>query len=43
MHSQQITLHVNGVSHRLRVSPETTLLEVLRDVLRLTGTKNGCG
>jgi CO/xanthine dehydrogenase Mo-binding subunit/aerobic-type carbon monoxide dehydrogenase small subunit (CoxS/CutS family) len=40
---QAITLHVNGVPHQLEVSSETTLLEVLRDELRLTGTKNGCG
>jgi len=40
---QAITLHVNGVPHRLQVSPETTLLQVLRDELHLTGTKNGCG
>jgi len=43
MDKQTITLHVNGVAHRLEVSPETTLLEVLRDELHLTGTKNGCG
>jgi len=43
VHRQAITLHVNGVPHRLQVSPETTLLQVLRDELHLTGTKNGCG
>jgi len=38
-----IVLHVNGVPHRLWVSPETVLLQVLRDELHLTGAKNGCG
>ena len=38
-----IRLHVNGVPHQLEVSSETTLLEVLRDELHLTGAKNGCG
>jgi xanthine dehydrogenase YagT iron-sulfur-binding subunit len=42
MDKQTITLHVNGVFHQLQVSPETTLLRVLRDELHLTGTKNGC-
>jgi len=43
MDRQAITLHVNRVAHRLLVSPEATLLQVLRDELHLTGTKNGCG
>jgi len=43
MDSQEITLHINGIRLRLEVSPETTLLEVLRNHLHLTGTKNGCG
>ena len=43
MDRRTITLHVNGVPHQLEVSPETTLLEVLRDQLHLTGAKNGCG
>ncbi len=38
-----ITLTVNGESHTLDVDPETPLLWVLRDHLRLTGTKYGCG
>ena len=36
-------LRVNGVVHRLDVTPEMPLLWVLRDVLGLTGTKFGCG
>ena len=38
-----ITLTVNGKTHTLDVDPETPLLWVLRDHLRLTGTKYGCG
>ncbi len=39
----EIELHVNGRAYRAEVKPKTTLLQVLRDQLRLTGTKNGCG
>ena len=38
-----ITLTVNGVTHNLDVAADTPLLWVLRDHLRLTGTKYGCG
>lgn len=38
-----MTLHVNGVEHRVSVDPGEPLLWVLRDQLRLTGTKFGCG
>jgi len=37
-----ITLVVNGVTHKLDISPWTTLLDALRDHLDLTGTKKGC-
>ena len=37
------TLHVNGKSHTIEAEPETSLLEILRDDLGLTGTKYGCG
>src|SRR5215472_10578324 len=37
------TLRVNGSERRVRVSPETPLLWVLRDTLEMTGTKFGCG
>ena len=37
-----ITLEVNGVSHRVEVEPRATLLDVLRERLYLTGTKKGC-
>lgn len=38
-----ITLNVNGMSRQVDVDPETPLLWVLRDDLKLTGTKFGCG
>ena len=41
-HTSQITLCVNGRSHRLEVDHRWTLLRVLRDELGLTGTKRGC-
>jgi xanthine dehydrogenase YagT iron-sulfur-binding subunit len=37
-----ISLTVNGVARRLKVAPWTTLLDALRDLLDLTGTKKGC-
>ncbi|HSQ74468.1 MAG TPA: 2Fe-2S iron-sulfur cluster-binding protein, partial [Bacteroidota bacterium] len=38
-----LTLSINGSRHTVDVSPDTTLLWVLRDTLGLTGTKFGCG
>lgn len=38
-----ISLVVNGIAHSVDVEPETPLLWVLRDSLKLTGTKYGCG
>jgi aerobic-type carbon monoxide dehydrogenase small subunit (CoxS/CutS family) len=38
-----LSLLVNGKEHNLEVSPEETLLYVLRDRLDLTGAKYGCG
>ncbi len=38
-----ITLVVNGKKHALTASPQRTLLDVLREDLGLTGTKQGCG
>ena len=37
-----LSLKVNGKEHRLLVKPQQTLLEVLRNDLGLTGTKEGC-
>ena len=37
-----IRFHLNGRPHEAAVSPHTTLLDYLRDHLRLTGTKEGC-
>ena len=38
-----ITLVVNGIMHTVDEEPETPLLWVLRDTLKLTGTKFSCG
>ena len=39
-----VVLTVNGAAHRLaELDAHTTLLDALRDHLRLTGTKKGCG
>ena|SRR5579862_1346396 len=38
-----VTLDVNGVKRQVSADPETSLLEVLRNDLGLTGTKYGCG
>ena len=38
-----MTLTVNGTTHQVSVPPETPLLWVIRDTLKLTGTKFGCG
>jgi carbon-monoxide dehydrogenase small subunit len=41
----EIELHltVNGIPHTINTEPCRTLLEILRDKLDLTGTKEGCG
>ncbi len=39
---QLVTLTVNGDRHQVAVEPRTTLLEALRYVLKLTGSKQGC-
>jgi xanthine dehydrogenase YagT iron-sulfur-binding subunit len=38
----QITLQINGAEHTLRIEPRVSLLDALREHLRLTGTKKGC-
>ncbi len=37
-----VTLRVNGQSHPLRLEPQVTLLDALRERLGLTGSKKGC-
>ena len=43
MKKTAITLNVNNETSDVVVNPNRTLLEVLRDDLHLTGTKEGCG
>jgi aerobic-type carbon monoxide dehydrogenase small subunit (CoxS/CutS family) len=38
-----ISLNVNGKNYRVNVSDDVPLLWVIRDYLKLTGTKFGCG
>ena len=40
--SVPVTLIVNAAPHTLSLDPRTTLLDMLRDHLDLTGTKKGC-
>ncbi len=42
MATHAITLTVNGAKERLDVPSNMTLLQMLREKLALTGTKNGC-
>jgi isoquinoline 1-oxidoreductase alpha subunit len=38
-----VSLNVNGKAYKVDVPDDSTLLWVLRDYLKLTGTKYGCG
>ena len=38
-----IQLKVNGMAYKMEVEPRRTLLELIREDLELTGTKEGCG
>lgn len=40
---KEIILKVNGEEREVIVEPRQTLLEILRNNLGLTGTKEGCG
>lgn len=40
---KQIKFSVNGKDYEISVPPQRTLLEVIREELGLTGTKEGCG
>ena len=42
MSQHEITLTVNGRQHRTRIAARLTLVDFLRDELRLTGTHAGC-
>lgn len=37
-----VSMTVNGISHELEVEGSVRLLDLVRDELRLTGTKEGC-
>ncbi len=43
MNKIDIKIQVNGTWHELSVNPGDRLVDVLRDQLDLTGTKEGCG
>ena len=38
-----ISLNVNGVNHQVDVDPSTPILWVVREKIKLTGSKFGCG
>jgi carbon-monoxide dehydrogenase small subunit len=40
---KQVKLTVNGKVYEVEVQPQDTLLDVIREKLGLTGTKEGCG
>ncbi len=42
MEKERIRLHINGKPHDLEVASNKLLLDVVREDLRLTGTKRGC-
>src|SRR6185503_3683947 len=43
MNKSEVSFKVNGKQHRVEVYPMARLLDVLREELHLTGTKEGCG
>ena len=43
MVKQYVNTTINGDNHELLCDPTQTLLDVLRDQLDMTGTKEGCG
>lgn len=43
MQKRQVEFKVNGEQRRVEVFPMARLLDVLREELQLTGTKEGCG
>src|SRR5881227_322463 len=42
MELHAVTLQVNGVEHALTIDTRTSLLDLLRERLGLTGSKKGC-
>ncbi|WP_326568824.1 (2Fe-2S)-binding protein [Amycolatopsis rhabdoformis] len=40
--TRPIRLTINGAVHELKVDPRTSILDLLRERLHLTGTKKGC-
>jgi xanthine dehydrogenase YagT iron-sulfur-binding subunit len=38
----EVTLRINGTEHALELDPRTTVLDLLRERLHLTGAKKGC-
>jgi xanthine dehydrogenase YagT iron-sulfur-binding subunit len=40
--AQPVILYINGVRHALMLEPRVSLLDALREVAGLTGTKKGC-
>jgi carbon-monoxide dehydrogenase small subunit len=43
MKKVDIKIHINGECLKLSVKPDERLIDILRDRLDLTGTKEGCG
>ena len=39
---EKISFTVNGIGRTVEVEPDMMLIDVIRDVLNLTGTKHGC-
>ncbi len=37
-----VTLKINGAAQKMRIDPRTSLLDLLREHLQLTGSKKGC-
>jgi xanthine dehydrogenase YagT iron-sulfur-binding subunit len=42
MNTVDVQLKINGAVHKLRLDPRTSLLDLLRENLHLTGSKKGC-
>ena len=42
MEQMPLNIEINGEMHHLKVEPRLTLLDLLRERLKLTGTKKGC-